>query len=145
MSSSLTEEDIKRVVKSFYMQVQSDPMLSPIFATKVKADKWDEHMAHIETFWISIFLKTRRFNGNPMQKHAALKGLTPAHFTHWLSLFETVTTQCLDSPKAKAMQLMAHRIGNSLQMGLAYNYEKSGIDNHPFRQFGLTGTRNETD
>lgn len=141
MSSALSEADIKRVVKSFYTEVQNDPILSPIFATKIKVDEWDAHMAHIETFWVSIFLKSRRFDGNPMQKHAAIKGLTPVHFTHWLALFETVTNQCLEAPKAKAMQLMASRIGKSLQMGLAYNYEKSGIDDHPFREFGLSATR----
>ena len=137
MSALISEADIKRVVSTFYKRVQADDMLAPIFATKIGPDEWDVHIEHIANFWSSIFLKTDRFKGNPMTKHAALKGLTPAHFSHWLSLFKEVSHQTLDKPQAVAMQTMAERIGQSLQMGLAFNYEKSGQTDHPFKEYGL--------
>ena len=137
MSALISEADIKRVVSIFYKRVQADDMLAPIFATKIGPDQWDAHIEHIANFWSSIFLKTDRFKGNPMAKHAALKGLTPAHFSHWLALFKEVSNQTLEKPQAVAMQTMAERIGQSLQMGLAFNYEKSGQTDHPFKEYGL--------
>jgi len=137
MTVPLSETDIERVVKTFYEEVQEDEMLAPIFATKIGVNDWDKHMDHIIDFWSSIFLKTRRFKGNPMLKHAALKGLTPTHFNHWLTLFKKVSDRVLEPTQAQAMQTMADRIGQSLQMGLAFNFEKAGKTNHPFTDFGI--------
>jgi hypothetical protein len=43
----------------------------------------------------------------------------------------------LETEKAKAMQTMAERIAQSLQMGLAFNFEKTGQTNHPFTDYGM--------
>ncbi len=133
----LTETDIQQVVHSFYARIRADDMLGPVFATKIGEDDWDRHEAHIADFWSSIFLKTGRFKGNPMLKHAVIPDITPAHFKHWLCLFAQTTEQVLGSGQAKEMQLMAERIAQSLQMGLAFNHEKDGRTDHPFKEFGL--------
>jgi len=125
------------VVTSFYAAVREDDLLAPIFATRIKSDEWDTHEDHILSFWSSIFLKTKQFKGNPMQKHAALNGLTPKHFSHWLSLFQETTQRVLTPEKASLMIEMARSISESLQMGLAFNYEKSGQNDHPFTEFGI--------
>jgi len=137
MTAPLLESDIKRVVRAFYKEVQEDEMLAPIFETKIGANDWDKHMEHITDFWSSIFLKTGRFKGNPMLKHAALKGITPSHFNHWLTLFQKVSNRVLEPTQAQAMQVMAERIGQSLQMGLAFNFEKAGKTDHPFVDYGM--------
>ena len=74
----VSEEDIRRVVRAFYTQVQKDELLAPIFATRIGAGEWEAHMEHIVDFWSSIFLKTGRFNGNPMRKHLGLETVTPS-------------------------------------------------------------------
>ncbi len=137
MSALFTEADINTLVQSFYAKVRKDALLAPIFATKIKEDDWDRHMGHIADFWSSIFLKTGRFKGNPMGKHAMLGGLTPALFAHWLSLFRETADSVLSPVQAEAIHAMANRIAQSLQMGLAFDFEKSGIDNHPFKAFGI--------
>ena len=137
MSTPLNEADIKRVVRAFYAEVQKDDMLGPVFAQRIAPHAWDQHMDHIADFWSSIFLKTGRFTGNPMQKHAGLATITPAHFTRWLDLFQTTSDRVLDAPHAKAMQEMANRIGQSLQMGLAFHHDQEGVDN-PFKAFGVS-------
>lgn len=137
MSEHITETDIQRLVKAFYKEVQTDDMLAPIFATKINPEGWDAHMNHIADFWSSIFLKTGRFKGNPMLKHAALAGLTPQHFNHWLALFTEVSNEVIDTEKAQAIQAMAARIAQSLQMGLAFNFEKAGQTDHPFTDYGM--------
>jgi hemoglobin len=137
MAPLFTEADIHKLVQSFYAKVRKDALLAPIFATKIKADDWERHMGHIADFWSSIFLKTGRFKGNPMGKHARLEGLTPAHFAHWLSLFRQTAAAVLLPAQVEAIHTLAKRIAQSLQMGLAFDFEKSGIDNHPFKEFGI--------
>ena len=137
MPSQISEADIQRLVRAFYKEVQDDALLAPIFATKISPDGWETHMDHIADFWSSIFLKAGRFKGNPMIKHAALPGLTPAHFTHWLALFKEVSSDVLEAESANAIQIMAERIAQSLRMGLAFNFEKTGKTDHPFADFGL--------
>jgi len=141
MSAQLSEADIRRVVRAFYAEVQLDDMLAPIFATKIGPEDWEKHMEHITGFWSSIFLKTGRFKGNPMLKHAALPDLTPAHFRQWLTLFNAVSSRVLNPNQAQLMQTMADRVGQSLQMGLAFNFEKAGMTDHPFAEYGLRLSR----
>ena len=138
---SVNEDDIRRVVRAFYTEVQKDEMLAPVFATRIGTGEWDAHMDHIIDFWSSIFLKTGRFNGNPMRKHLGLENITPAHFTRWLALFEAVSNRLLETPQAAAMQDMANRIGQSFQMGLAFHYENTKDGPNPFAEFGLPPQR----
>ena len=133
----LSEDDIKKVVHAFYAEVRKDDLLAPVFATKIKDDDWDRHMSHIADFWSSIFLKTGRFKGNPMIKHAALPEITPEHFNRWLSLFNETAERLLNHEQAQAFDMMARRVAESLQMGLAFNFEKSGQTDHPFKAYGL--------
>lgn len=137
--SAISEADISRLVALFYTRIRKDPFLSPIFIGKIgDCDAaWEAHSQHIADFWSSIFLKTKRFTGNPMLKHIALPGVTPHHFDHWLSVFEDSAMETLGKDKAATIVEMAHRVAKSLQMGLAYNFEKSGKHNHPFMEFGL--------
>jgi len=137
MSDLIDETDIAKLVQAFYSSVRYDPLLAPIFATKIGDKEWPDHIEHITDFWSSIFLKTGRFDGNPMRKHMAIEGLTPAHFTHWLILFKKTADKVLLPQKSEAIYSMAQRIGQSLQMGLAFNFEKSGQTDHPFTEFSV--------
>ncbi|MEE9272486.1 MAG: group III truncated hemoglobin [Robiginitomaculum sp.] len=135
----ITEEDITAITKVFYAWVRRDNLLGPIFNEKIGTsnDKWKPHIAHINDFWSGIFLKSNRFNGNPMTKHAFLEGLTPAHFTRWLELFEKAGAKTLPPTKAAHFNATAKRIGQSLQMGLAFHYSSNNIEPNPFNEFGL--------
>ncbi|GHA94559.1 preprotein translocase subunit TatC [Algimonas arctica] len=137
MSAPIDEACIKTIVHAFYARVRQDPVLAPIFATKIAAEAWPQHHDHIIDFWSSIFLKTGRFTGNPMRKHVAIEGLTPAHFTRWLALFKDTADAVLLPEQSVAMHAMAQRIAQSLQMGLAFHAESGGDKNHPFVEFGL--------
>ena len=84
MTDVLTEKDIRLVVDSFYPCVRSDALLGPVFATRIEDTDaaWRQHQDHIADFWMSVFLKTGRFTGNPMEKHTRLSDITPEHFDH---------------------------------------------------------------
>ncbi len=133
------EIEIANLVKAFYARVRLDPQLAPIFATKIKAEGWPRHEAHITDFWSSVLRKSARYSGNPMAKHAAVNGLTPELFTHWLALFEDTAKRQLSVRQADVIGKTAQRIAKSLQMGLAFHYDGQGKSDHPFKHFSLRG------
>lgn len=133
----LIESDIKRLVERFYTRVREDELLGPIFNAKIPEEHWPQHLGHIQDFWSSVFLKTGRFKGNPLATHARLPGLTPAHFTRWLALFEDTAETVLEPRAASQFAEMANRIGRSLQMGIAVQHHTSGQEDSPFAHMGV--------
>ena len=131
------EADIEALVKAFYARVRKDPELAPIFASKIKTEDWPSHEAHILDFWSSVLRKTGRYSGNPMAKHARVAGLTPELFTRWLDLFGDTAKLLLSVEQAAFIDKTAHRIAQSLRMGLAFHYDGQGEEDHPFKAYGL--------
>jgi len=134
-----SEDDFIRLTNAFYAKVRIDPVLGPVFATKIEDDDavWAKHRAHIAGFWSSIFLKSGRYKGNPLAKHIGVTGITPDHFAYWLNLFSETATETLQPEQASVITDMSERIAQSLQMGLANHFDMTGVEDHPFEAFGL--------
>ena len=112
----LSEPLVERLVHTFYGRVRADEVLGPIFEARLKAN-WDQHLTKMIDFWSSIAMTSGRYSGRPHMVHQGL-GLEPQHFERWLGLFEdTVHAICID-PAAKFFIERAHRIADSLQIGL---------------------------
>ncbi|MFT4248733.1 MAG: group III truncated hemoglobin [Pseudomonas sp.] len=97
--SCCSEEEVVRLVHTFYARVRQDPILGPIFERHV--EDWDHHLAHLVDFWSTMLRGTRRFSGAPMARHLALPGLDAELFQRWLAIFGETTTQ-LGNPAMKA-------------------------------------------
>ena len=110
-----SEDDITRLVHEFYARVREDGQLGPIFEAHV--DDWDHHLARLVDFWSSVLLRTGRFKGAPMPKHAALPGLSAALFGRWLELFRETAARQPNQAMATQACMMANRIAQSLWMG----------------------------
>lgn len=113
----ITEELIRDLVHAFYARVRKDDLLGPIFNREV--DDWDEHLARLCDFWSSVMLMTGRYHGAPMPAHARLDEVGPAHFAHWLELFEATARDVCPAEAAAMFVDRARRIARSLQMGMA--------------------------
>ncbi|PWR19919.1 hemoglobin [Zavarzinia compransoris] len=112
----LSEPLVEQLVHAFYARVRADAALGPIFEARL-AGRWDAHLGKMVDFWSSIALKSGRYVGQPHVAHQSL-GLAPEHFERWLGLFEeTVATVCT-GPAAAFFIDRAHRIADSLQIGL---------------------------
>jgi len=114
--TGLDEAMIERLVHAFYERVRADPLLGPVFASRI-AD-WGPHLKQMCAFWSSVALATGRYSGQPMPKHAALP-IDAAHFDRWLELFAATAAEVC--PPAAAAHLLdrARRIGESLELGIA--------------------------
>jgi len=113
----ITEDDLETLIPAFYARVRRDPLIGPIFEAAV--ENWDDHLHKLIAFWSSVMLGSGRYRGNPMMAHMQQRpNMTPAMFDRWLALWAEETRAQLPEPKAAALQQKAHRIGESLKLGL---------------------------
>lgn len=107
---------IERLVRAFYARVQADPLIGPIFATRVH--DWEAHITKLCAFWSSVALMTGRYHGQPMQVHMRLP-VAAEHFDRWIGLFEdTANTLCPPQAASHFIE-RARRIADSLELGIA--------------------------
>jgi len=119
-----TEEEIACLVQDFYGRVRQDEQLGPI--SEAHVGNWDMHLAKLVDFWSSILLRTGRFTGAPMPKHAALPGLTQELFRRWLELFRDTASAHSNQAMAAQACRMAERIAQSLLLGCQASRHASG-------------------
>jgi hemoglobin len=113
--SLCSEAEISELVRAFYARVREDGRLGPIFDAHV-AD-WGEHLSRMEDFWSAVLLRTGRFSGSPMSRHAALPGLSADLFRHWLALFRETAAAQPNREMAGEACIMAERIAQNLWAG----------------------------
>jgi len=113
----IDERYIDRLVESFYGRIREDEMLGPIFASRIS--DWGPHLARMKAFWSSVALNSGQYSGKPVPAHLVLKEVRPAHFEHWLALFQETLEDTAPTPGAVAYFMeRAQRIATSLQLAM---------------------------
>lgn len=120
----LSEPLIDGFVHAFYGRIRADEVLGPIFEARL-AGRWDRHLAKMVDFWSSVALKSGRYAGRPHVAHQGL-GLEQEHFERWLALFEDTVHAACEDPASQFLIERAHRIADSLQIGL--NIGRKALD-----------------
>lgn len=120
----ITEDDIDRLVPTFYDRVRTDPILGPIFESAI-AD-WPHHLERLKAFWSSVMLTSGRYKGQPMIAHLRhAHEMTPENFARWLDLWKATSTELLEPDTAASVQAKAEMIAESLELGVHYARERS--------------------
>lgn len=114
--TGIDEPMIERLVRKFYERIQAEPVLGPIFASKIT--DWEHHIQKLCAFWSSVALMTGRYHGQPMRMHIGLP-VDRSHFDRWLALFEKTATEICPPAAAAHFVERARRIADSLEMGIA--------------------------
>lgn len=122
-----TEEEINKLVESFYTKARKDPELGPIFETYVT--NWKAHFVQMTDFWSGNLLGTSRFHGAPMPKHLAIPDLRPELFEQWLKLFKQTTQELGNQTLELHANRLAYRIANRLWTA----YQKQHYPDKPLR------------
>lgn len=122
--SSIDADGITALVDTFYAKVRGDPQLGPVFEGAIR--DWEPHLETMRRFWSSVMLRTATYHGTPMQKHEALEGLSPELFARWLTLFDATAAELFEPPLAAEFSERAHRIAQSLQLGIFYRPRRAG-------------------
>jgi hemoglobin len=109
----LQEEDVKRLVNTFYDKVRNDVLLSVVFAPVIK-DNWPLHLQKMTDFWSTILLYTKKYKADPMPKHMPLQ-VDKAHFERWLQLFNETIDELFEGQVAANAKLRANSIARIMQ------------------------------
>lgn len=107
---------IETLVHTFYDRIRAHPALGPVFDKAIS--NWEPHLATMVNFWSSIMNTSGRYKGQPMPKHMALTGVTPAHFTIWLGLFRDTAAELCPPEIATRFAEKSELIAKSLQLGM---------------------------
>jgi hemoglobin len=112
----ITEDQIARVVATFYSCIRAHPGLGPVFAAHVQ--DWPAHEAKITRFWKNAILHQRGYDGNPLAVHRAAGNVRLGMFNVWLGLFDSVLKRELPPETAMQWSALAHRIARGLTFGM---------------------------
>lgn len=115
-----SDDDIRRLVTTFYDRVRRDPVLGPVFhgALGESEAASARHLARLCDFWSSVMLTSGRYHGDPFSAHLRLSTISPPMFDRWLALFGETCGELFAPPLAEALRQRADRIARSLRMGL---------------------------
>lgn len=114
--TGIDETMIARLVDAFYDKVRSDPLIGPVFETRIT--DWAPHLEQMRLFWSSVALMSGAYHGRPMPKHLPLP-VDARHFDRWLALFEATAHEICPPPAADHFIERARRIAESLELGIA--------------------------
>jgi hemoglobin len=120
----ISDNDIARLVDTFYERVRRDAELGPIFEAAI-GDRWAPHLRTMKDFWSSVVNTSGRYKGQPVPAHAKLP-IAPAHFERWLALWHETTGAVLEPAAAALFREKAARIGESLKLALFYRLPRAG-------------------
>ena len=117
---TITEENIKKLVDTFYSKVREDTSLSPIFEQAIGEDIaiWQPHLQKMYDFWSSIMLSSDRYRGNPLRKHRDLPPFDKVLFDRWLVLFSQTANELYTVDIASLFISKSENIARSLKLGI---------------------------
>lgn len=113
--TGLDEDMLTSLVYRFYEKVRADPVLGPIFETRIR--DWGPHLDRMVAFWSSVALMTGRYHGAPVPAHATLP-VDWQHFERWLELFRETAHQICTEEGAAHVIACAERIARSLHIAV---------------------------
>jgi hemoglobin len=109
-----TRADCERLVRAFYGRTLQDPMIGWIFTDVAKLDL-EAHVPVITSFWETMLLGARSYNGGAFAPHAHLHhltgGLRRPHFERWLILWRTTVDELFVGERAEEAKAHALRVG----------------------------------
>lgn len=112
-ATGLDGEMLAALVHGFYGKVRRDPLLGPVFASRIV--DWGPHLEKMVAFWHSVALMTGTYKGAPMPAHVTLP-VGWDHYQRWLALWrETAAELCPPGGAAHVIE-RAERIARSLFM-----------------------------
>jgi hemoglobin len=112
-----TEEDVAKLVYTFYDKIRADELLGPVFDKAIS--DWEPHLQIMCNFWSTMLLYSAKYKGDPMSKHLSLP-IDPSHFNQWLSLFNGTVDQLFQGEVADNAKARAKNIARIMQSMLGF-------------------------
>jgi hemoglobin len=110
-----TRDDCERLVRAFYGQALTDPVIGWLFTDVARLDL-EAHVPRIASFWETILLGARSYGGGAFAPHAALHAraqLRAGHFERWLSLWQRTVDELFEGERAQLAKAHAARVARA--------------------------------
>jgi hemoglobin len=122
LESSINEENIAILVRKFYPEVLKDTLLAPFFIEKLGEDienkAWKEHLVLLTEFWKFVVLGYENYEGNPLQPHFDIRGLSREAFGRWLEVFFTTLDSMYNEQASEYFKEKSQGIADSFMRKL---------------------------
>lgn len=121
-AETITPENIRTLVMSFYAKLIKDDTVGPFFIAKLGDDMNSEHwQIHLETivlFWSSLALGNPKYKGSLFVPHTQLGELKRETFEQWLKLFSETLNEVYIAPIAEKFKERAMIIAGNFMRNL---------------------------
>ena len=108
------DDDIRKLVHTFYDKVQQDDRLGYIFNEAADVD-WDHHLPKMVDFWSNIIFGTGRYRGRPYRQHVPLP-IKRDDFSRWYNHFEQTVDDLFAGERAEYAKKVARSVAQSFAM-----------------------------
>ena len=115
-----TRADCEQLVREFYSRAMVDPIIGFIFVDVAKLDL-EAHLPQIASFWETILLGTKSYDGSPFAAHVPLHakvGLQEGHFERWLGLWFGTVDELYAGERANLAKVHALRVAQAFNQRL---------------------------
>lgn len=103
LENTINDENIERLVRTFYPSVLEDDIVGPFFIDKLGLDitssQWEEHLVLLTKFWTFVCLGDDAYDGHPLAPHFEIANISRKAFEQWLRLFYA-TVDKIYTPKS---------------------------------------------
>lgn len=120
-AKALSEDDIARLVHTFYDKIRDHEDLGPIFEREL-AGTWEPHLDKMVRFWATMVIGDqgeRKYDGRPLPVHMKLPDLRDHHFGQWLVLFRETAHELFSDDVAGLFIERAERMAQSFRYAIA--------------------------
>ena len=115
-----TRADCERLVLAFYEKAMADPVIGFIFVDVARLDL-AAHAPRITSFWETILLGEKTYDGSPFAAHVPLHAkvdLKQGHFERWLGLWFGTVDELFAGERANLAKVHALRVGQAFHQRL---------------------------
>lgn len=120
LSDIETREDCERLVRAFYGEAMTDPLIGFIFTDIAELDL-EAHVPQITSFWETVLLGVKSYSGSAFGPHLALSEkvqLREGHFERWLQLWFGTVDELFAGERANAAKVHALRVARAFMSRL---------------------------
>lgn len=114
--------DIYLLVKSFYVKLMKDDLISHFFEDFSNEKLLEEHLQTLVDFWDNVLFYTGGYRKNAMEPHLKLHQSKPfhsKHFKRWLSVFNSAIDELFEGEMAHAAKTRALSIATVMEIKIS--------------------------
>jgi len=124
MNDIRNKDDVKVFVDEFYSRVKTNVILRKIFAKRIAAHEWQNHLDRMYGFWNTVLFGKMDYKGNPFSKHIGLD-IIDLHFDEWISILSEVIDENFNGTKANEVKWRAQKMSDMFKKKLLAKKEHS--------------------